>query len=118
MKRISLYLPLRIQSVANLREHWRVRHRRGHQEKLIVAAKLRPLVKAAPVAFPVKVTLTRIAPRLLDSDNCWGGFKAIRDEIAKVLGLDDGHKSYTWDVQQERGKPREYGCRIDIEGAA
>lgn len=117
MRRVSVYLPIRIQSVANLREHWRVRHRRGHQERLVVAAKLKPLL-ASPVSPPIKVTITRVAPRLLDTDNAWSGCKAIRDEVARLLQIDDGAKGALWDVQQEKGKPREYGCRILIEGAA
>ena len=58
------------------------------------------------------VTLTRVAPRELDDDNLASAFKAIRDEVAAFVGLDDGSKRFTWAYRQERGL---YAVRIRLE---
>lgn len=65
--------------------------------------------------FPARVTLTRIGPRLLDSDNLQGAFKAVRDEVAAAIGQDDGNPSYEWAYKQVRGKPKQYAIVIEIE---
>ncbi len=59
------------------------------------------------------VTLTRIGKRKLDSDNLQGGFKAIRDAIAKAFGIDDGSDRWGWRYDQRVEK--RYGIEITIE---
>lgn len=63
---------------------------------------------------PVEVVLTRIAPRELDDDNLARSFKAVRDQVAVHLGVDDRSKLVTWRYAQEKGKPREYAVRIEV----
>src|SRR5688572_19863737 len=75
-------LPLRIESVANKREHWSKRARRTKLHRLAALA-----VPVSPL--PCVVTLVRVAPRALDSDNLQSGFKALRDGIADRLGVKD-----------------------------
>lgn len=101
-------LSLRIQSEANLRSHWAVRAARvkAHRSAACIV----------PVhSLPCVVTLTRIAPRALDDDNCVGGFKALRDGIAARLGVDDADPRVTWRYAQRKGNPGEYAAEVRIE---
>ena len=62
------------------------------------------------------ITLTRIAPRPLDSDNLARSFKAIRDGIADALKINDGSKRLTWNYEQRKGsKPKQYAVQIEIQ---
>lgn len=78
----------RIESEANRREHWRT----------VAARKKRQ--------------------RVLDDDNLASGFKATRDGVADWLGVDDGDKRLTWRYAQEKGAPKFYGVRIEVEATA
>jgi hypothetical protein len=108
---MTFLIPLRLPSAANLREHWRVRHKRVQAQRQLVAiyigGKPRP-------TLPVVVTLTRIAPRALDGDNLQSAFKAMRDEVAKWLGVPDNHPSIRWEYGQRRGGVGEYGVVIVV----
>jgi hypothetical protein len=61
-----------------------------------------------------RVLMTRIAPRMLDSDNLASGFKAARDGIADAMGIDDGSPRIDWQVAQERGAVGVYAARVQI----
>jgi hypothetical protein len=114
---ICTLLGIRIESEANGREHWRAKAKRTKdQRKLAYWA----LWDAGPFGGicgkpPITITLTRIAPRKLDSDNLAGGFKAVRDGIADWLGTDDGHESLTWLYDQRKGAPGQYDSEARIE---
>lgn len=63
------------------------------------------------------VTMVRIAPptwrKGLDTGNLWNALKAVQDQIAEHLVIDDGPTSpATWDVEQEEGP--EYGVRVEL----
>ena len=103
----SVTLPLRIESVANKREHWAVRSQRTAMHRLAAIA-----VPVHPV--PCTVRLIRIAPRALDDDNNVSGFKALRDGIAKRMGVDDRDPRVQWRYGQERGRRKEYAVRVEI----
>lgn len=103
-------LPIRIESCANLREHWSKRAKRAKAHRLAAMA-----VPVHPL--PCVVTLTRIGPRELDTDNLAGGFKALRDGIADRLGVDDADPRVTWRYRQQKGPPKVYAARVDIEPA-
>lgn len=100
-------LPLRIESVANRREHWSKRASRTKAHRLAALA-----VPKHPV--PCVVTLIRVAPRALDGDNLQSGFKALRDGIADRLGVDDADPRVRWEYDQVRGKHKEYAARVQI----
>lgn len=102
-------LPIRIESEQNCRDHWSVKARRVKQHRLAALA--------VPVhALPCVVTITRVAPRKLDShDNLRSGFKALVDGIADRLGVKDNDQRVEWRYAQERGRAKEYACRISIE---
>lgn len=109
---MKLVLPVRIVSVANLREHWRVKAKRtkAHRHAALVVPKSLPL--------PSVVTLTRIAPRALDDDNLVHAFKALRDGIADRFGVADNHPDLTWRYDQRQGGARFYAAEIHIEPRA
>jgi hypothetical protein len=109
-QRTAVVVPLRLPSLANCRLHWRALHRLKVNQQFTVfgymlAAKLPPL--------PATITLTRVGPRTLDSDNLAGAFKFVRDQIADLYGVDDGSPLYEWRYGQDVG--RGYAIRIDIE---
>ena len=101
-------LPLRIESVANRREHWATRARRTRMHRIAALA-----VPKHPL--PCVVTLIRVAPRKLDDDNLASGCKAIRDGIADRFGVDDGDPRIRFKYEQVRGKAKEYALRVRVE---
>jgi hypothetical protein len=112
---IEFTVPIRIVSEANLREHWAKRAKRKTAQQVEMIVELRNVLRQSPrVAFPCVVTLTRIGPRRLDSDNLANGFKAVRDAIAGVLGIDDGDSRIRFEYEQEANGKREYGVRVGI----
>jgi hypothetical protein len=111
---IEFTVPIRIESEMNKREHWSVRRRRFAEHKACVAYAW-PKPRRRDYGEALRVTLTRIGPRRLDSDNLASGFKGVRDEIARIVGIDDGDERVTWVYRQERGGPREYAAHIRIE---
>lgn len=61
------------------------------------------------VGWPVRITLTRIAPNEVDSDNLRGMFKRVRDGICEALGFrdDKDRDGYlAWVYAQEKGGNR------------
>lgn len=110
MTRVCVELPIKLPSIANLREHWAVRARRAkaHRRAALV-------VPVQNVRLPCVVILTRIAPRALDGDNLQRAFKSLRDGIADRLGVDDGDPAVTWQYAQTRSdRPKHYACMVEI----
>lgn len=107
-------LPLRLVSLTNQREHWASKMRRARAQRGLTAASMAPpaCVRASSTFV---VTLARIAPCALDDDNLRAAAKSVRDGVADWLGIDDGDERIEWRYAQERGKPKEYACRIRIE---
>lgn len=101
----------------NAREPWFVSHakKKGERGALLDAWNL----AGRPVPpLPATITFVRIAPRPLDEgDNLPSAFKAMRDELAKRLGVNDDRKApVTWLYAQERGAPRTYAVRVEMRG--
>jgi hypothetical protein len=99
-------------SEANSRDHWakkakRVRKQRGDTFLMLRASGYSPLLLP-----PCVVTLTRIAPRKLDSDNNVGAMKACRDGVADWLKVDDGNPLVRYEYAQEKGK--QFAVRIEV----
>lgn len=113
--RFECILPIRIVSEANAREHWSVKRKRIELQHSIVryyAADLRH------VHHPTAVLLVRLAPKFLDSDNLVSGFKAVRDAIAEVYGVDDAdwrEGALQWDVPRQE-KSAAYGVGVVVTG--
>ncbi len=109
---ISVSLPIRTVSLTNQRGHWARKARRARVERN--AARWTCVQQGVGVPrAPLVITLTRFAPRKLDSDNVCGALKSIRDGVADALGIDDGSDLITWVYAQEKAK--DYSVSIRIE---
>ncbi len=97
---LCIPLPLKIVSVANLREHWRTRAGRAKLHRATTAALLR---SHRPPPLPITIVLTRVSARQLDDDNCVAAFKAVRDGVADWLGVPDNDPRVTWEYGQRKG---------------
>lgn len=106
---ITIEWPMVLPSAANLREHWRVRHKRVKAQRN--ATKLALLAhgvsrRATDPFERLAVRLVRVGTRKLDDDNLAHAFKAVRDEIAAFFGVDDGdERRIRWEYAQAKGKP-------------
>ncbi|VTT98917.1 Uncharacterized protein OS=Variovorax paradoxus (strain S110) GN=Vapar_2463 PE=4 SV=1 [Gemmataceae bacterium] len=113
---IALALACRVVSEANRRDHWTVQRRRAE----IQAAALDRAIEGAGLSghappLPVVVTWTHIGPVELDDDNLARAFKAVRDHLAKWLGVDDADPGVTWKYNQLAG---EAGVTVTIASRA
>lgn len=104
----------------NRRDHWAVRRRRMTAQKAATAAALvtvgREVRDRLRAAARVTVRFVRIGGKRMDSDNLVGGFKAVRDQVARWLGVDDGDESrlaFEWPAQAP-GTTGEKGFRIEL----
>ena len=113
MSVIRVTLPLRTVSTLNVREHWSKRARRAAEHRSVAHMLVRHQLRG--VLLPVRITLTRVAPRGLDGDNAQGALKSIRDGIADALGVDDRTPLVQWMYLQKRGEPREYAVLVEVE---
>jgi hypothetical protein len=113
---VETQFPLRVISEPNARGHWQKRHKRSSNQHNVVGwelAKIRPMVATFTKRPPVLVTLTLQTAQELDGDNLQAGLKAVRDEVAKFLGLDDADPRVRWAYGQEPAEAR--GVRIRFE---
>lgn len=111
---LEFTLPIRLVNPLNNRRHWRTVHARGKREKDIVALRLYADRGLCDQVLPVRVELTRIGKKKMDSDSLTASFKHVRDGVSFWLGCDDGDESkVTWRYVQEIGK--EYAVRVRIE---
>lgn len=108
---ILIEFPLRTYSLTNQRAHWTKKAQIARDQRTTVAWRWIE-AKRPKVNLPTVITLTRIAGRVLDTDNLASSFKHVRDEIALQIGIDDGDPQITWLYAQEKGK--EYKIRIEI----
>ena len=116
---VDWHLPIKTASEANSSEHWTKKAKRHRLQKRRI--KVAFLADRPQIALPCLVSLTRIAPRVLDShDNLPMSMKYIVDSIAEeltgnmVAGRADDDNRITWLYAQKKGKVREYGVRIQI----
>jgi hypothetical protein len=101
----ALLIPIRTERGGNNREHHMARSRRVKAERFAVGMFLKSHeAKQGKPGLPCAVLLTRYGPntRPLDDDNLAGALKAVRDEVASWLGVDDGGDLITWVYSQER----------------
>jgi hypothetical protein len=130
---LSLTLPIKTVSEANSRGRWQKGGGRKAKQRKAVRAALdawkaadvdrgRPAMGRVFAAGGIElhawdVLLTRITPssRGLDpGDNLPMSQKAVRDEIATWLGVDDRDPRVGWSYAQEKGPKLYYGVRIEI----
>ena len=111
-RQLSFMIPLRTYSEANLRQHWSCLQRRRREQRMIT--RVTTIHQLGPVRFGPQsvVTLCRVAPRGLDSDNLAASMKAVRDGVADGLGMDDRDSLLTWRYEQRKGA---YAVLVRIE---
>ena len=101
--------PLRTVSESNAREHWAATHRRAKHQRSTTYRWLQQLLGlACPLTLPLTITLTRIAPRDVDTDNLCGALKHVQDACADYLAGaylagQDRQPGLTFRYQQRRG---------------
>ena len=109
MASASYLIPIKTVPGLNSREHWRKRAARVKAERAAVAQIVRPFWT------PCIVRMVRLSPALCDGDNLQGAMKAVRDEIAKINGVDDGPTGpITWVYAQEKCKRGTFGVRVEF----
>ena len=118
-------VPLKTVPGLNARELWQGRSSRVKKERKAVAWSL---VGQTRPPIPCSVRLTRVAPSGgVDDDNLSGSLKAVRDQIAEWLGIDDRHRNQVryvyaqkrgpWGVTIEFGEPVA-GAQFELLDAA
>lgn len=106
-------------SEANLSEHYMVKSNRHRKQKKRAAMYFLPHKNR--VELPISIRMVRISPRTLDFDNLVYSLKWVRDSLAASLigglapGRADEDPRLTWDYAQEKGKPKEYAIRIELQ---
>lgn len=127
---MTVIVPIKLVNTENAREHHMAKARRVKAQRAAAALALRCAVGPMSMTvspgvrvnwvdkprIPCTVTLTRIGPRVMDTDGVSSSCKAVRDEVAAWLGADDKPGSgITWRYEQRKGKAGEYACEIRIE---
>lgn len=108
---VRLTFPAYLVSEANKKDHRQVAATRTRKLRADLGLFLGP--KRLP-PLPVTVRLTRWSPdpQRLDDDNLARAFKAVRDEVARKLGVNDADPRVSWRYAQGGGKRHEVG--IDV----
>lgn len=121
-------ISLRLISETIEASHWRKTYQRRKHQRTTTYQYLAWTLGHAP-PLPLTVTLTRVAPRALDSGNLESSFKAVQDGVADwidskpfirkgVGGGQDRQAGLVWQYRQRRGAPRVYAVEILIETGA
>ncbi len=107
-------VPIRLESIANISEHWAQTAKRKREHRAAVWYALK--AAKAPHSLPCKVTLTRIAPRQLDShDNLRMSAKACVDSVTDWLDLKtDADPRVSWEYAQLRRGVKDYSLLVEI----
>ena len=105
---VEYRIPIKLPSLLNMRASWRAISKLKKAQRLATRIALNGLVVPP---MPCVVTITRIGPRRLDDDNLAGACKYVRDQIATMIGVDDGSPLYTWRYEQVIGR---YGVVVTI----
>ena len=116
---MKFIVPVRTVSEANQREHWAAKARRAKVQREAAGMTMVSMgVHRGRPKPPLSVTLTRVAPLKLDTDNLARSLKAVRDGIADALGIDDGDERVTWLYAQRRGAAKTYEVEVEIKEEA
>ncbi len=107
-------VPIRLESIANISEHWAQTAKRKREHRTAVWYALR--AAKAPHSLPCTVKLTRVAPRPVDAhDNLRHSCKASVDAVADWLDLKtDADPRVTWQYAQLRRGVKDYSLLVEI----
>jgi hypothetical protein len=111
---LMLILPIKTVSEANNRDNWRKKRTRRIAQQREVNIEWKREARGRKVKLPCVVKFTRIAPRKLDDDNLRSAFKGIRDEVARLLGVDDGGDQVKWEYEQLPRGSHQYDVFIEV----
>jgi hypothetical protein len=117
IQHLSFDAPIKTISEANCRDHWAVKSRRRKSQQAEVDAMLLNALRGRKIALPCVVKLTRVAPKVLDTDNLASAFKATRDGIARRLGIDDGDPRIKFEYDQIAVGRHEYNIVVEIRSS-
>ena len=113
--KISFSMPFRLVNLANERSHWGAKARRAKIQRegarLLTHAALFEAGFAWQQNLKLRITITRIGKRGMDSDGLAISAKHVRDGIADAIGVDDGDERLRWEYQQRRGS---YGVEVEV----
>jgi hypothetical protein len=109
---ITVRIPVKLVSEANARDGWRAKARRAKAQR--AAAKLFLGLDIEGPPPPYVITITRIGPRKLDTDNLAGCAKGLRDGVADWLRIDDGDPRLTWHYEQRSEGAGKYAAEVVI----
>jgi len=112
---LAFTMPVRVDSETNGREHWAKKYGRKQNQKMELIAAWTKAAKGMSIFLvPCVVRLIRVGPKALDSDNLGEAFKAIRDQIADEIGMDDGDERIKWEYAQVPVGKRVYQVRVEV----
>lgn len=112
---IQYTIAVKTVSEMNKREHWASRYRRSKKQRGL--AKLATLVALNRRSLTTcSVTIVRIGPKRLDSDNLASSLKGVRDGIADALNIEghDNDMNINWTYTQSPIGKRQYGVHVVI----
>jgi len=113
---VKICIPVKTVSELNQRCHWTIRSRRIKEHRALAACVTRSALRThGPPKPPILITLVRIGPRTLDTDNLAGSLKGVRDGIADALRMNDGDTRITWQYRQRCGNRGEYSVEAEFE---
>lgn len=118
---VEFEVPVRLVSLLNAREHHMAKARRAKKQReaarmcALSCTLFGDIAPAIAGGHPLRVTITRIAPRQLDDDNLAGSAKHVRDGIADALGIDDRDMRVQWMYGQMAGGVGRYSCMVRID---
>lgn len=125
VRAVCITIGIELKSQGQWSKNWRATHGRSQQlrKRTMMALHVVPVfaVELHLHSKPTRIEFTRLAPRLLDSDNLASVFKPIRDQVcAWLVGkndpsarANDGMRSgYTFEYRQQQ--QRAYGVRVEL----
>lgn len=114
MKQLEFSMPVRVFSETNAREHWGKKFKRKKAQKEETHIEWKRAAHGVKISLPCVVRLVRVGSQRLDDDNLGESFKAIRDQIATEIGVDDGSELIKFEYAQEAIGKRQYAVKVEV----